>query len=546
MKKKKILMYFCLFILASFGMMCITSKVVYADPFASEAKMPSSFNGPITVHTASEVDQYITYGNPEVELFSSNGKDYSLGTIGSSSDKFLKSGSKYANWDACVGGIIQLYDTTLRGMNVTHSGNIGKGAEYVAAQLAITKFASESTIKAYLTTYNKLKSKGYTKEEIANNPNLFYETNSSTPANIGSTATSKYVVRCVEAYAKASGIRFSSLMDDYAKDGYIEVESVVVKDEKIVKIPLDRRFGSEGTDEKNALAAQEWNDGSLLQVIVKNLDTGKEVIRSNYNNGGYKLSSNSINYAYISRIQANEGDTKYHDYQVGICYSASSSSSACRAALNQWEDEGKSFEDLEPGNYEVTATLGGYVALYKTSLYHTSSDSNKEFVPRLYYYESKGNNNAEIDKAVFKTTFTISKDDFADIQNSSANIKVVKADKKTDFVSGVKIVIKDEAGKKVYEDESENKTIKVPDLEVGKYIVEVISVPNGYTLPKEPIEFEIDYDNEIANVEILISTKVNVPDTLSNVSKIFICAGIVGIIAGVYLVYSNAKKQEQV
>lgn len=91
---------------------------------------------------------------------------------------------------------------------------------------------------------------------------------------------------------------------------------------------------------------------------------------------------------------------------------------------------------------------------------------------------------------------------------------------------------------------SGNGTYEKSNISFGTYYL-VIDVPTGY-VKKNPVKFTLSSDNSDYVASIKLDAQTAVPDTLSTASRLILICGIVGIIAGVYLVYNNAKKQEQV
>lgn len=82
-------------------------------------------------------------------------------------------------------------------------------------------------------------------------------------------------------------------------------------------------------------------------------------------------------------------------------------------------------------------------------------------------------------------------------------------------------------------------------VEYGTYYIVVSSVPNGYEKP-ETIKITVDKENPISTTKLEVLKQTEVPNTLSNVSKTFIICGLIGMIAGISLLYFNAKKQEEI
>lgn len=83
------------------------------------------------------------------------------------------------------------------------------------------------------------------------------------------------------------------------------------------------------------------------------------------------------------------------------------------------------------------------------------------------------------------------------------------------------------------------------NIAFGTYYIVVTSVPNSYEKP-EPIKITLDKENPISTTKLEVLKQTEVPNTLSNASKVFIICGLIGMIAGISLLYFNAKKQEEI
>lgn len=131
---------------------------------------------------------------------------------------------------------------------------------------------------------------------------------------------------------------------------------------------------------------------------------------------------------------------------------------------------------------------------------------------------------------------------------TTGTIKVNIVDKDKKLLSGVKFKICEDKNCNSVKNTatSTNESYIAPNIPFGKYYIVISEAPKGYVVPTTIEEVELSSSNTVAEKNIVIEATTNVPDTLSNISKLFLICGIVGIIAGTYLVYSNAKKQEEV
>lgn len=131
---------------------------------------------------------------------------------------------------------------------------------------------------------------------------------------------------------------------------------------------------------------------------------------------------------------------------------------------------------------------------------------------------------------------------------TTGTIKVNIVDKNKKLLSGVKFKICEDKNCNSVKNTatSTNESYIAPNIPFGKYYIVISEAPKGYVVPTTIEEVELSSSNTVVEKNIVIEATTNVPDTLSNISKLFLICGIVGIIAGTYLVYSNAKKQEEV
>lgn len=131
---------------------------------------------------------------------------------------------------------------------------------------------------------------------------------------------------------------------------------------------------------------------------------------------------------------------------------------------------------------------------------------------------------------------------------TTGTIKVSIVDKDKKLLTGVKFQICEDKDCNSIKNTatSANESYIVPNIPFGKYYIVITEAPKGYVVPTTIEMAELSASKTVVEKTIVIEATTNVPDTLSNISKLFLICGIVGIIAGTYLVYSNAKKQEEV
>lgn len=101
-------------------------------------------------------------------------------------------------------------------------------------------------------------------------------------------------------------------------------------------------------------------------------------------------------------------------------------------------------------------------------------------------------------------------------------------------IDGAVLIVKDETGKEVARWTTTKEAYKLK-LNSGKYTLEEVSVPTGYMLQNEKIEFLVNSDKTGDSEVTMFNTKaLNVPITDANVSLYTIGLGIVGLFIGVY------------
>lgn len=129
-----------------------------------------------------------------------------------------------------------------------------------------------------------------------------------------------------------------------------------------------------------------------------------------------------------------------------------------------------------------------------------------------------------------------------EVNSGSVDVKAVDSNSKVLTTAKVKVCKTSDCKDGALYSNSGN--LERSGIPFGTYYL-VVDVPEGYVTPSA-LRFTLDSDEPNYNRTIKISAKTTVPDTLSNASKIFIACGIIGIIAGIYLVYTNVQKQKQV
>ena len=131
------------------------------------------------------------------------------------------------------------------------------------------------------------------------------------------------------------------------------------------------------------------------------------------------------------------------------------------------------------------------------------------------------------------------------VDKSIVKIKKVDSKDNTKVLAGAKLHIIDESGKEVVEPWiTTTEEFVITDLKAGKYYIEELEAPEGYTLNKTKQEFTIESNETRITIEFINEKPVNVPNTLSNISKLVILLAVSGILVGAILVYKNKFSED--
>lgn len=179
----------------------------------------------------------------------------------------------------------------------------------------------------------------------------------------------------------------------------------------------------------------------------------------------------------------------------------------------------KVFSELPYGTYEITEieAPNGYVLSNET---HTVTIN-----------EQKQNDEVTIENTLIPEKGTVF-------------IKKIDSETK-EYVVGAVMRIVDETGKEWDKWTTPNDTY-VSVLPYGKYILEEVSAPEGYSKSDAKKQFEITKENPSIELEFVNDKIVEVPNTLSKLSIALIILGLIGLSSGSWLIYSNSKKQREI
>lgn len=373
--------------------------------------------------------------------------------------------------------------------------------EQYFASLAMSQFISEKLNKSSYA----LKGESVSNDAIASRYNELEEgyikATTAVPAQINNKTIKTF--------------KMQYMIDDNNKDYLYKSSFITFKDAML----LDKYTSNKGQVE-------------LFNFTLKNKDTGELY----------------DDYVYAA-IQNNKSTGDYDlVYQFGICDSLDfqvKDYANCKAL------KGKK---LPAGNYELVVSVNDAITYSKVKTIYscTSSSSTTGYTPIVL---SNGNYSTAKNSIKYDLTseFTVESNPTPVVPDDKpiekiGTIKVSIVDKNKKLLTGVKFQICEDRDCNSIKNTatSTNESYIAPNIPFGKYYIVVTEVPKGYVVPTTVEVAELSTSNTVAEKTIVIEATTNVPDTLSNISKLFLICGIVGIIAGTYLVYSNAKKQEEV
>lgn len=108
-------------------------------------------------------------------------------------------------------------------------------------------------------------------------------------------------------------------------------------------------------------------------------------------------------------------------------------------------------------------------------------------------------------------------------------------------INGARLVIRNSNGEIIKEWTSSNNPYYIEKLPVGKYTLEETIAPNGYVLNTSKVEFEVLETGDIQSTTMYNSKLVEVPNTSSNTTHVYLVGGLLIIIGGIliYISYKN-------
>ena len=111
-------------------------------------------------------------------------------------------------------------------------------------------------------------------------------------------------------------------------------------------------------------------------------------------------------------------------------------------------------------------------------------------------------------------------------------------------INGARLVIRNSNGEIIKEWTSSNNPYYIEKLPVGKYTLEETIAPNGYVLNTSKVEFEVLETGDIQSTTMYNSKLVEVPNTSSNTTYVYLVGGLLIIIGGIliYISYKNKNR----
>ena len=115
-------------------------------------------------------------------------------------------------------------------------------------------------------------------------------------------------------------------------------------------------------------------------------------------------------------------------------------------------------------------------------------------------------------------------------------------------VEAAHLVIRDSNGNIVEEWISSNTPHYIEKLPVGRYTLKETIAPDGYVLNTSVIDFEVLETGDIQSGVMFNSKPIEVPNTGSNATYIYLIGGLLIIIGGtlVYISYRNKNNKKSI
>lgn len=133
--------------------------------------------------------------------------------------------------------------------------------------------------------------------------------------------------------------------------------------------------------------------------------------------------------------------------------------------------------------------------------------------------------------------------------NDFTKVEISKKDMaNSEEIEGAHLVIRNSSGEVVEEWTSSDSPHYIEKLPVGKYTLTETIAPDGYVLNTSVVDFEVKSSGDIQSEVMYNSKPIEVPNTGSNATYIYLVGGILILIGGVliYVSYRNKIKKKSI
>ena len=133
--------------------------------------------------------------------------------------------------------------------------------------------------------------------------------------------------------------------------------------------------------------------------------------------------------------------------------------------------------------------------------------------------------------------------------NDFTKVEISKKDMaNSEEIEGAHLAIRNSSGEVVEEWTSSDSPHYIEKLPVGKYTLTETIAPDGYVLNTSVVDFEVKSSGDIQSEVMYNSKPIEVPNTGSNATYIYLIGGLLIIIGGVliYVSYKNKIKKKSI
>lgn len=170
--------------------------------------------------------------------------------------------------------------------------------------------------------------------------------------------------------------------------------------------------------------------------------------------------------------------------------------------------------------------------------------TSKTVINKVYKYTPEHEVEQRILTAILYPT-TVEKEETLNLMISPSKVTITKIDAETQKpLKGAVLVVKDKDGNIVAEFTTSEEAYVIQDLSNGEYEVSEKSAPEGYIVNEKTYKFTIDDDHKDHTITFENYKKVDVPDTNSN-STIMYILGTIIMASGISFVIYHAKKRQE-